>query len=66
MRFNEDSIGQAQGRIALIYHPIAELQLNPKNPRAHSPRQIRQIAHSIETFGFIVPVLSEADSPNCA
>ena len=50
-------IDKAAARIAVVYRPIAELKLNPNNPRAHSPRQIRQIARSVETFGFIVPVL---------
>ena len=36
------------------------MRLNPDNPRVHSSRQIRQIACSIETFGFIVPVLVDA------
>jgi DNA modification methylase len=44
-------------RIALTYRPIAALKLDPRNPRAHSPRQVRQIARSIESFGFNVPVL---------
>ena len=47
----------AQARIQISYRPIAELKLDPSNPRAHSPRQIRQIARSIESFGFNVPVL---------
>jgi DNA modification methylase len=37
--------------------PPTELQLDPRNPRHHSDPQIRQIASSIETFGFNVPVL---------
>ena len=41
----------------IVYRPIAELKLDPMNPRVHSPRQIRQIARSIESFGFNVPVL---------
>jgi DNA modification methylase len=48
-------------RIQVAYRPISELKLDPKNPRAHSPRQVRQIARSIETFGFIVPVLVDAN-----
>jgi ParB-like nuclease domain/DNA methylase len=44
-------------RIAIIYRPLAELKLDPRNPRAHSPKQVRQIARSIEAFGFLVPVL---------
>src|SRR5882762_5996444 len=47
-------------RIQVAYRQISELKLDPKNPRAHSPRQVRQIARSIETFGFIVPVLVDA------
>jgi hypothetical protein len=48
---------KAEHRLAVTYHQISKLKLNPNNPRAHSPRQIRQIARSIETFGFLVPVL---------
>ena len=44
-------------RIAVVYRPIAELKLDPNNPRSHSRRQIHQIGRSIETFGFNVPVL---------
>ena len=54
-------IDQATGRVAISYRPIAELKLDPNNPRLHSPRQIRQIARSIEAFGFNVPVLVNRD-----
>jgi DNA modification methylase len=37
--------------------PIASLTPNPRNPRTHSRKQIRQIADSIRTFGFTNPVL---------
>src|SRR5271169_2574661 len=37
--------------------PIDELRLDPRNPRRHSDLQIAQIARSIESFGFNVPVL---------
>ncbi len=47
-------------RIQVAYRPISELKLDPKNPRAHSPKQLRQIARSIETFGFVVPALIDA------
>ena len=49
-------------QVQIAYRPIAELKLDPKNPRSHNPRQIRQIARSIETFGFNVPVLIDAAS----
>jgi hypothetical protein len=37
--------------------PIGTLKLDPRNPRQHSNRQVRQIVGSIESFGFNVPVL---------
>jgi ParB-like chromosome segregation protein Spo0J len=49
-------------RLAVVYRPIAELKLDPKNPRRHSPRQINQIARSIRNFGFIAPMLIDASS----
>lgn len=39
---------------------IADLHPDPENPRRHSAKQIRQVARSIETFGFNVPVLVDA------
>jgi DNA modification methylase len=47
-------------RLALEYHPTSALKLDPENPRLHSEKQIRQIASSIEAFGFNVPVLVDA------
>jgi DNA modification methylase len=43
--------------LAIVYRPIEALKLDPRNPRVHSPKQLRQIANSIKTFGFNVPVL---------
>jgi DNA modification methylase len=43
--------------LKIVYRPIEELRPDPANPRLHSKKQIRQIAKSIETFGFNVPVL---------
>ncbi|MEM1395976.1 MAG: ParB/Srx family N-terminal domain-containing protein [Pseudomonadota bacterium] len=36
---------------------IKSLTPNARNARTHSPKQIRQIANSIEAFGFVNPVL---------
>src|SRR5262245_35833482 len=47
--------------LAVIYRPIADLKPNPRNPRIHSPKQVKQIAKSIETFGFVVPILLDAN-----
>jgi DNA modification methylase len=52
---------KAGRRLAVIYRRTAELKLDPNNPRTHTPRQIKQIARSIETFGFIVPAVVDAD-----
>lgn len=37
------------------------LKPDPKNARRHSPKQIRQIAESVKSFGFNVPILVDAD-----
>jgi ParB-like nuclease domain len=47
--------------LTVVYRPIEALKPDPANPRLHSKKQIRQIAHSIETFGFNVPVLVDAE-----
>jgi len=49
-------------RIAVRYRAIAELELDPANPRLHSKKQVRQIAASIAAFGFNVPILVDAQS----
>jgi len=41
--------------------PIDSLRLNARNPRTHSAAQIRQIADSIQQFGFTNPILVDAD-----
>src|ERR1700716_1649424 len=40
---------------------IERLKLHPRNPRVHRDRQVKQIAGSIEAFGFNVPVLADQD-----
>jgi ParB-like nuclease domain len=47
--------------ISIAYRQIDELKPDPANPRLHSKKQIRQIANSIEVFGFIVPILIDRD-----
>lgn len=48
---------QRPSRLAVRYEPVAALRLDPQNPRRHSRKQLRQIANSIASFGFNVPVL---------
>src|SRR5438094_5667298 len=47
--------------LSIMYRNVNDLKLDPGNPRLHSPKQIRQIARSIEAFGFNMPVLINAD-----
>ena len=39
------------------------LKPNARNARTHSKKQIRQIADSIATFGFLVPAMAFLDPP---
>jgi hypothetical protein len=48
-------------RLAVRYEPIMALRLDPQNPRLHSRKQVLQIANSIASFGFNVPVLIDAE-----
>ncbi len=41
----------------IVYRRVEELKPDPANPRVHNKKQIRQIANSIRTFGFNVPIL---------
>ncbi|MCJ2135092.1 site-specific DNA-methyltransferase [Methylobacterium sp. J-026] len=43
--------------LAITYLPVAELRPFARNARSHSRKQIRQIADSIQAFGFTSPVL---------
>ena len=43
--------------LSITYHIPSALTSNPRNARTHDRRQIRQIADSIEAFGFTNPIL---------
>jgi DNA modification methylase len=47
--------------LKIVYCRIDTLKPDPANPRRHTKRQIRQIADSIKTFGFNVPILIDRD-----
>jgi len=49
------------GTLAIELRPVASLKPYPRNARRHPPKQIRQIARSIEVFGFTNPILIDAD-----
>lgn len=52
---------KAAAEIVVVRRPIDQLKIDLQNPRAHSPRQIQQIAASVKAFGFNVPVLIDAN-----
>jgi DNA modification methylase len=43
--------------LKIEYQPLARLRPRERNPRTHSRKQLRQIARSIQRFGFTNPVL---------
>ncbi len=43
--------------LSVCYLPIEQLKPDPRNARVHDKKQVRQIASSIESFGFNVPIL---------
>ncbi len=45
--------------LAIVRTSVNELVPDPRNARAHSPKQIRQLARSIEAFGFLIPILAD-------
>jgi hypothetical protein len=56
---NANAAGQVPLQVRLT--PIDTLKPDPANPRRHSPKQIRQLANSVETFGFNVPLLIDGN-----
>lgn len=48
-------------RVAMVYHDPRRLKPNPRNPRLHSKKHIRQICDSIQAFGFVVPILMDTE-----
>ena len=48
-------------RLAISYLPLNALQPDPRNPRQHSKKQVRQIANSMAAFGFAVPIVVDRE-----
>jgi len=55
---------RAEGNDAIVDNTVGgyllrttSLKPDPRNPRVQSDKQVRQIAQSIESFGFNVPLL---------
>jgi DNA modification methylase len=47
--------------LEIIRKRLSELKDNPRNARTHTKKQIRQIVESMRRFGFVVPILINAD-----
>lgn len=47
--------------LSRVHMLIDQIKPNPRNPRTHSGKQIRQIANSIVEFGFITPLVVTDD-----
>jgi len=48
--------------LSVCYLPIGQLKPDPRNARVHNKKQVRQIASSIEGFGFNVPILIDGEN----
>jgi DNA modification methylase len=51
----------ASGCLQVIPRTIGTLQADPRNARLHPPKHVQQLAKSITTFGFNVPILVDTD-----
>jgi len=60
VRLSQHPLGSRQ-QLAVTYRAIEDLKPNSSNPRLHSKKQVEQIANSIATFGFNVPLLVNDD-----
>src|SRR5690348_8469436 len=52
--------GMHTSQIEILYERTESLKPDPENERKHSKKQIRQIARSGNEFGFIIPVVVDA------
>jgi hypothetical protein len=48
-------------KAAFEFSPVSKLRPDGQNAHTHSKKQIAQIARSIRTFGFLVPMVVDAD-----
>jgi DNA modification methylase len=51
----------AAPKIHVIYRSPAELKPDTKNPNRHSAKQLKQLAKSLKSFGFVVPILVDKE-----
>ena len=56
-----DQHGPLLAALNVVCRPVDQLVPDPGNARIHTPTHIAQIAKSIQTFGFNVPILIDAN-----
>jgi DNA modification methylase len=56
------SVNASPSVSAIEQRPIGSLQASPHNARFHGPKQIAQLKAGIKRFGFLVPILIDADN----
>jgi ParB-like chromosome segregation protein Spo0J len=49
----------SSANLVITYLALTALVVDRRNPRRYTPSQIKQIARSVEAFGFAVPILVE-------
>lgn len=45
-------------KLLIEYFNLRDLVFDQRNPRQHSPKQVKQIADSIREFGFVAPIIA--------
>lgn len=58
----DHSFNHLGDNLSVIYLKCSELKPYKNNPRTHSKHQVRQLARSIQEFGFTNPVLVDAEA----
>jgi DNA modification methylase len=56
----EKTLSRSRNPLKVEYVNLETLKADPKNPRVHTDKQLRQIARSIESFGMNVPILIDS------
>lgn len=55
-------VARGHPNLRIEWLAISALKSDPGNPKQHSARQVRQIARSIESFGFNAPILIDRNN----
>jgi ParB-like chromosome segregation protein Spo0J len=48
--------------LEIVYKQVGSLKPSPTTPRRHSEKHISEVAKSIESYGFLVPILVDQDN----